>query len=201
MMRFRDDKPAGNHIKTVECVIESIRDGVEKDVVSTTLRSQGDRHFSKLPLSPSYWKNARSYGLLGKRDTANRPNRQLLISPRDPQTSLPLWPNNNKNHYRRRRRRLLSLLNLRTLLTHNRCEILNRTNASGNHLSRTLRRARKVLRSRRNRRRVLTFRCQTVRLGTDRCKRRSGARSLDQRNGVVCIVDSVRGCAGPVQCA
>lgn len=33
MMRFRDDKPAGNHIKTVESVILSIRDGVDKDVV------------------------------------------------------------------------------------------------------------------------------------------------------------------------
>ena len=33
MMRFRDDKPAGNHITTVESVIQSIRDGVEKDTV------------------------------------------------------------------------------------------------------------------------------------------------------------------------
>lgn len=33
MMRFRDDKPAANHIKTVESVIQSIRDGVEKETV------------------------------------------------------------------------------------------------------------------------------------------------------------------------
>jgi len=33
MMRFRDDKPAGNHINTVESVIQSIRDGVEKETV------------------------------------------------------------------------------------------------------------------------------------------------------------------------
>ena len=33
MMRFRDDKPAGNHITTVESVIVSIRDGVEKETV------------------------------------------------------------------------------------------------------------------------------------------------------------------------
>lgn len=39
MMRFRDDKPAGNHLSTVEKVINSIRDGVEKEAVSTTSRS------------------------------------------------------------------------------------------------------------------------------------------------------------------
>jgi len=33
MMRFRDDKPTGNFIKTVESVIESIQDGVEKETV------------------------------------------------------------------------------------------------------------------------------------------------------------------------
>lgn len=34
MMRFRDDKPHGNHRNTVQGVIESIMDGVEKDAVS-----------------------------------------------------------------------------------------------------------------------------------------------------------------------
>lgn len=36
MMRFRDDKPTGNHLNTVESVIQSIRDGVEKEAVRIT---------------------------------------------------------------------------------------------------------------------------------------------------------------------
>jgi mRNA capping enzyme, C-terminal domain len=45
MMRFRDDKPAGNHIKTVESVIQSIRDGVEKETVRATHHTHGPALF------------------------------------------------------------------------------------------------------------------------------------------------------------
>ncbi len=39
MMRFRDDKPQGNHRKIVEDIVQSIADGVEKDTVSALLAS------------------------------------------------------------------------------------------------------------------------------------------------------------------
>ena len=37
MMRFRDDKPHGNHRSIVEDIVQSIADGVEKDTVSALL--------------------------------------------------------------------------------------------------------------------------------------------------------------------
>ena len=42
MMRFRDDKPQGNHRSVVENVIQSIADGVEKDTVGTVTALVGD---------------------------------------------------------------------------------------------------------------------------------------------------------------
>lgn len=38
MMRFRDDKPNGNHRDVVTQILKSIADGIEKDLVSATRR-------------------------------------------------------------------------------------------------------------------------------------------------------------------
>ncbi len=35
MMRFRDDKPQGNHRSVVDDIIQTIADGVDKETVST----------------------------------------------------------------------------------------------------------------------------------------------------------------------
>lgn len=50
MMRFRDDKPNGNHRTVVENIIQSIVDGVEKEAVGLSPRAQYIHIFSFIRL-------------------------------------------------------------------------------------------------------------------------------------------------------
>lgn len=54
MMRFRDDKPHGNHKSVVDNIIKSIADGIEKDAVRTLpffLPPSGCRYPTAAPLT------------------------------------------------------------------------------------------------------------------------------------------------------
>lgn len=91
MMRFRDDKPAGNHAKTVESIIQSIRDGVEKETVR-------DRQLSRYDLilttpSPSCSKNAGPSERPGKLGKIGSHYHHPSTPARDHPASLPLLPN------------------------------------------------------------------------------------------------------------
>ena len=167
MMRFRDDKPAGNHINTVGSVIESIRDGVEKDAVRITQHLHGVRFLTSS--SPSSSKAAGPSGPPGKLDSANQTNHPLLpTSSRDHKASPPLSPNRIPHH-------LLTLnLHTRTPIPTYKHGIRNCTNSS--IPSRTRKRACKVVPFRPSSRSMLHLHCRTERLDMDRSKHQSGVR-------------------------
>ncbi|CAL1705163.1 unnamed protein product [Somion occarium] len=74
LMRFRDDKPAGNHKTVVDAIIKSIADGVEKDEVRPCFKD-GDwyrRYDSTIDTFVfSFWHVQRQYEMPGKRAPVN----------------------------------------------------------------------------------------------------------------------------------
>ena len=100
MMRFRDDKPAGNHLKTVESVILSIRDGVEKETVLIPRNAEVDDASLTPLILFSCLRNAGLSGRLGKPDTTNQTNRPDLLhtTVRDRRTSPPVPPSSDPYH-------------------------------------------------------------------------------------------------------
>jgi hypothetical protein len=76
MMRFRDDKPQGNHRSVVENILQSIADGVEKDAVGGCSRElqavrRGELIFMNHFFFYSFLLDRRRSKTHGKRDMAN----------------------------------------------------------------------------------------------------------------------------------
>lgn len=77
MMRFRDDKPHGNHYSVVENIIQSIAEGVEKETVSRFLWSERSSliyHLRQL----SSWHDLSQFEMLGKHDLDNHHSQAVV---------------------------------------------------------------------------------------------------------------------------
>ena len=162
MMRFRDDKPAGNHINTVVSVIQSIRDGVEKETVRVTQYPQNGLILTSS--SPSSSRNVVSFERPGRLDIVSRTNHLPTPAERH-QIFPPLSPNRDPCPL------LILNLHTRTLIPTYRRGIRS---SNSSNLSRTLKQACKVMSHRHHQRQVLDLHYRMGRLGTDRCKRQSG---------------------------
>lgn len=87
MMRFRDDKPQGNHKRVVDNIIQSIADGVEKDAVSPSLLSLLFGTISNLYLISSCSPGQTQSATPGKPDKVFPPNPHLLRLPQLPKAT------------------------------------------------------------------------------------------------------------------
>ena len=87
MMRFRDDKPQGNHRTVVENIIQTIIDGVEKESVRDGLNASFG---SDLSIFPSCWQGQMPSEVRGRLDLVSQPSHRpppISLQLLDPQTS------------------------------------------------------------------------------------------------------------------